>query len=257
MLDLQDARANVLGDDEASWPATGNLLLNGFEYSSFGAESPAGAESRLRLAGAPARTAIGRNPTPQLAKVFVTSGRERGSDHGRDRAARRPAARRRAAWASRAWNAMLQATIGYGFLPLRALWWIAGFVAFGTVLFHWGYMERVITPTEEGGLRIVHAKRNHSAPLSALQRVRVFIGKLSAAWWISIRASTGAQIHLVGAGDTCRRRRRPSICRRLPALVSVDAHPVRMDTDAAARSRTVGADPRRIVTLIRVPGRFV
>ncbi len=53
-------------------------------------------------------------------------------------------------WAARAWNAMLQATIGYGFVPLRALWWIAGFVAFGTLLFRWGYIERVITPTEEG-----------------------------------------------------------------------------------------------------------
>ncbi len=47
MLDLDDARANVMGDDEASWPAPGNLLLNGFEYNSFGADSPAGADSRL------------------------------------------------------------------------------------------------------------------------------------------------------------------------------------------------------------------
>ena len=52
-------------------------------------------------------------------------------------------------WSSRAWNAMLQATIGYGFLPLRALWWILAFVVLGTVLFQWGYLERVVSPTEE------------------------------------------------------------------------------------------------------------
>ena len=40
-------------------------------------------------------------------------------------------------------------TIGYGFLPLRALWWILAFVVLGTVLFQWGYQERVVSPTEE------------------------------------------------------------------------------------------------------------
>jgi hypothetical protein len=49
----------------------------------------------------------------------------------------------------RAWNAMLQVTIGYGFIPLRALWWILGFVVLGTALFGWGYALRAVSPTEE------------------------------------------------------------------------------------------------------------
>jgi hypothetical protein len=43
---------------------------------------------------------------------------------------------------------VLDATIGYGYRPIRALWWILGFVALGSLLFAVGYRERAITPTE-------------------------------------------------------------------------------------------------------------
>ena len=147
-LDLEDARAKELWDDESSWPAMGNLLLNGFEYGAFGAESPANAEIRLRWL---ARQPHGYRPQPyaELAKALVTSGE--GEDAITVEIAQRVNQRREGglSWSSRAWNAMLQATIGYGFLPLRALWWILAFVVLGTVLFQWGYLERVVSPTEE------------------------------------------------------------------------------------------------------------
>ena len=53
----------------------------------------------------------------------------------------------------RAWSLMMQYTIGFGYAPLRALWWIAGFVGLGTMLFGWGYRMRIITPTEEAAYR--------------------------------------------------------------------------------------------------------
>jgi hypothetical protein len=43
----------------------------------------------------------------------------------------------------------LKAIIGYGYRPLRALWWILFFVVVGTALFRWGYGAGIITPTEE------------------------------------------------------------------------------------------------------------
>ena len=49
---------------------------------------------------------------------------------------------------SRAWNLLLQGTIGYGYRPMRALWWIAGFVFLGAMLFQWGYRAGALTPTE-------------------------------------------------------------------------------------------------------------
>jgi hypothetical protein len=148
LLDLEDAHANVLGDDEASWPAPGNLMLSGFEYNSFGADSPSDADSRLRWL---ARQPPGYRPQPyaELAKVLMAAGEN--EDAITVEIAQRVAQRREGGlrWSARIWNLMLQMTIGYGFVPARALWWILGFVVFGTVLFGWGYSQRVISPTEE------------------------------------------------------------------------------------------------------------
>ncbi|MDO8433236.1 MAG: hypothetical protein Q7S58_12585 [Candidatus Binatus sp.] len=53
----------------------------------------------------------------------------------------------------RAWSMMLQVTIGFGYRPLRALWWIGAFVLLGTILFEWGYHAGLVTPTEEGAYK--------------------------------------------------------------------------------------------------------
>src|SRR5262249_47072588 len=51
------------------------------------------------------------------------------------------------------WNRLLEVTIGYGYRPLRALWWMAGFVAIGTLLFGLGYLTRIVTPTDPAAYR--------------------------------------------------------------------------------------------------------
>src|SRR5215471_10570934 len=53
----------------------------------------------------------------------------------------------------RMWNRLLEVTIGYGYRPLRALWWMAGFVAIGTLLFGFGYLTRIVTPTDPAAYR--------------------------------------------------------------------------------------------------------
>lgn len=47
----------------------------------------------------------------------------------------------------RSW--ILGGTIGYGYKPFRALWFILCFVVVGSVLFSWGYQAGVITPTDK------------------------------------------------------------------------------------------------------------
>lgn len=145
-LDLANARAGTLWDDRSSWPAPGRLFLEGFVYGDFSG-GPTDGPSRLRwLALQPP----GYRPQPygQLARVL----RARGSDIGAiDVLIAKEDARRRRnglGWGERLWGELLDATIGYGYRPLRAIWWIAGFVALGTLLFGWGYRERAITPTE-------------------------------------------------------------------------------------------------------------
>lgn len=42
---------------------------------------------------------------------------------------------------------LLWSTIGYGYAPFWALWYIAGFVGLGAILFGWGHSAGVITPS--------------------------------------------------------------------------------------------------------------
>lgn len=145
-LNLANARAAALWDDAASWPAPGNLIIDGFVYGDISG-GPSDARSRLRWL---ARQPRGYRPQPyrQLAKVLL----ERGSDQGAvDVMMAKEDARRKHGglrWSERLWSRLLDVTIGYGYRPMRALWWILGFVALGSVLFGLGYHELAITPTE-------------------------------------------------------------------------------------------------------------
>lgn len=146
VLDLENARVGAIWDDEASWPAPGNLTLSGFVYGEI-AGGPDDAPGRLRwLALQPP----GYTPQTyrQVAKVLADTGREEGAA---DVLIAQQGVRRRFGHLSAlesAWNVMLEATIGFGFRPLRALWWIGAFVGFGTVVFEWGYRAGIIAPTK-------------------------------------------------------------------------------------------------------------
>ncbi len=146
ILDLADTTAQSLYDDRESWPAEGNLDVDGFVYAAI-IGGPATAGERLQwLALQPA----GYRPRPyrQLAQVLREEGRDEGAV---DVLIAQRVAQRRFGHMSvgeSLWNVILEATIGYGYRPLRALWWIAGFVILGAILFGAGYRMRVITPTE-------------------------------------------------------------------------------------------------------------
>ena len=149
MLDLGNVRAGSLWDDAASWPAAGNLDLTGFVYDDLSG-GPADAESRLEWIHRQARADWAQpQPYRQLALIL----RENGAEEG---ATRIEVARENAITeyggirlSDRIWRTALRVTIGYGYRPLRAVWWIIIFVILGTTLFGWGYRARLITPTEE------------------------------------------------------------------------------------------------------------
>ena len=153
VLDLSDAHAGSLWDDEASWPAAGNLNLDGFVYGDF-AGGPNDAFSRLRwLRRQPQALLAQPQPYRQLALVLREEGAQEGAvrvEVARETALTSYGQMGLATWL---WRQALRATIGYGYRPLRALWWILGFVLIGTALFRWGYDARLITPTEEGAYR--------------------------------------------------------------------------------------------------------
>jgi hypothetical protein len=142
-LNLAHASVGPIGDDEASWPKKGNLLLDGFTYERIG-EGPTTAAKRLEWL---ARQPDGFVPQPyrQLAKVLRESGDDAGARKVliamEDARLKFGGLGRMQRIASR----ILRATVGYGYTPLRALWFIAAFVILGSVLFWWGHTARVIT----------------------------------------------------------------------------------------------------------------
>ncbi len=144
-LDLNNAHVGSLWDDSSSWPGPGRLFVDGFVYGAISG-GPADAPSRLKWL---ARQPSGYWPQTyaQLARVL----RDRDSNGAVDVMIADQNAHRRESglgWGERVWRGMLDATIGYGYRPMRALWWILSFVVLGAMMFAWGYRERAITPTD-------------------------------------------------------------------------------------------------------------
>jgi hypothetical protein len=170
-LDLSNAHAGSIWDDEKSWPASGNLYLDGFTYESF-AGGPTDAAARLRWLRLQPLSLQGQpDPYRQLARVLRIEGRE--EDAAQVEIAREDALTRYGGMglATRLWREALRITIGYGYRPLRALWWIVGFVMLGAVLFRWGYGVGLITPTEESAYRTFvesGSPPRHYPPFSSL-----------------------------------------------------------------------------------------
>jgi hypothetical protein len=149
MLDLEDVRAASLWDDEKSWPAPGNLDIKGFVYDDFSG-GPTGGIARLRWLRLQPRSLLAQpQPYRQLALVLRAEGENEGAvrvDIARENELTGYAD---ISLPTRLWRLALWATIGYGYRPLRAIWWILAFVLVGAALFRWGYRARLITPTSE------------------------------------------------------------------------------------------------------------
>ncbi len=147
-LNLGNARVGSLWDDRSSWPSMGNLFLVGLVYDDF-TGGPTDATSRLEwLRLQPKSLWTQPQPYRRLAWVMRNSGLDAGASEveiSREGALSRYG---NLGVVERAWKFALWVTIGYGYRPLRALWWILLFVALGTILFDLGYRARLIAPTE-------------------------------------------------------------------------------------------------------------
>jgi hypothetical protein len=180
-LHLTNASTGSLIDDEKSWPAKGNLLLDGFVYGHISGNSPRDAKTRLRWLER--QDPFTPKPYRQLAKVL----REAGDDSGarkvlfemerrrrkeEDRRRREEIGNRRLSlahsprltapmaagfrvclhlgrWGSRLWGWLLKWTIGYGFHPGWAIWGLLLLAALGWGLFRHGYFSGAMAPTDK------------------------------------------------------------------------------------------------------------
>jgi hypothetical protein len=155
-LNLTNASAGSLIDDEKSWPGEGNLLLDGFVYGHISGESPRDAKTRLRWMER--QDPFTPKPYRQLAKVL----RETGDDSGARKVLFEMERRRRKAegrsWHARLGGWLLELTIGYGIYPLRAIVGLGLLTVVGWGLFWLGYSSGAMAPTDKDAYCFFHAQ---------------------------------------------------------------------------------------------------
>lgn len=148
-VDLTHARVGLLIDAEESWPVA--LRLDGFVYDSIRANPEVSVEQRL---GWLARDPDGYSPQKyeQLAAVYRKAGHEQ--EARQVAIAKQCARRQQLPRPARLWNRLLGVTVGYGYEPWRAVWWLLGFVAVGALLFAKAYPEAMTVTAPAGQLPV-------------------------------------------------------------------------------------------------------
>jgi hypothetical protein len=152
-VDLRDASASSILDNDKSWPQRGKLYLDGFVYGRI-AEGPRDVETRLKWLDLQPEKPFVRQPYVQLAKVL----REAGDDDGARRLLIAMEDRRWETKEDRHWidplrRWPLRATVGYGYRPLWAFWEVLGLSALGWIIYRRSYLAGNIVPADKDAYR--------------------------------------------------------------------------------------------------------
>ena len=149
VLDLRSAKVGTFWDDEHSWPAAGNLFLDGFRYERLHTESPLDAKSRGKWLHRQPSDKFLPQPYEQLAATLRKMGHERNArlvmiQRNRDQA---PFTRflGQRWW----WYNFFGRAIGYGYAPWRAFVGSVLMIVLGWFLFAFGFSHDLISPTKE------------------------------------------------------------------------------------------------------------
>ena len=146
ILDLRNAKAGVLCDDEKSWPAKGNLFLDGFVYENIEDSAPKDAKSRIEWLSRQDANQFQPGPYEQLAKVLEKIGHNEDAIKIRIEKEEKLTRLSSFGWWTRLWKGT---TIGYGYRPWQALWWIGAFILIGFIVFWSGHKAGIIVQAEE------------------------------------------------------------------------------------------------------------
>lgn len=179
-LRLESARIGTLWDERDSWPAT--LYLDGLVYDRLDNEAPVGWKERLKWLRLQDYDKFVPQPYVQLGKVLNEMGHE--TDARKILIAKQedPARLKAMTRAQRAGHHVLGWTIGYGYQPWMALWWILGFMFIGTVFFWIGSAR--FAETKEGTAPTFNAivySIDVFVPLVDLHQVKY---RLPTGWWL-------------------------------------------------------------------------
>ncbi len=145
-VDLTKAKADIFDDDPKRWH--GDIVVDDFEYTSIpmAGVTPKQREEWLRRALRASQRKTGdprEGYLPQPYEQLADAYRRAGDDHAarltqlaKHRQRHRATPWRR--WYSKVSNIVQDMLMGYGYAPWRALIWLVGLFAFGTLLFRYG-----------------------------------------------------------------------------------------------------------------------
>lgn len=134
VLILENAKIGTLSDEAESWPA--KVALDGFVYDRIDKRSPTDSKTRLKWIKLQHNEEYVPQPYEQLAKVLKEMGHEKDAREILIAKQEDPALLKSMSRLPRLWHFILGATIGYGYKPGKALWWIMGFLIVGSFVFN-------------------------------------------------------------------------------------------------------------------------
>jgi hypothetical protein len=143
-LSLIGASVGSLADDVNSWPAPGNLELDGFTYRRISGNSPRDAKSRLDWLGRQAT--FSSQPYQQLANVLRDSG---DGDSAKEVLVEMESRRRSTDHWSEKPGDWIFSWIGYGYHPMRAAYGLAGLFLLGWLINRRELLGRSMAPTDK------------------------------------------------------------------------------------------------------------
>lgn len=161
-LNLNDAEARLYWDDMESWPQPEHLSIFGFKYGRItGAKT---AEARRQWLELQVKEKANLQPYEHLAAVMRESGNDAESRKvliAKEDVRYRHGGMNRLA---RVWGYVLKATIGYGYMPRRALYWSLTFLLFGWLVFSAGYKSSLFSPVSDGVYRDPAYQKSQTLP---------------------------------------------------------------------------------------------
>jgi len=162
VLEPEKARFNftattidTLWDDEASWPAKGNLILDGFVYRRLDQQAPHNVKARIRWLRLQPTDRFYPHPYEQLAKVLQESGYVDAAKRVLIAKNKDPAKLKEMSIPKRVfYRVVLGGVTGYGYRPWRALWIGAALVLIGCMLFFAAGREGIMVPVQSEAVTV-------------------------------------------------------------------------------------------------------
>jgi cytoskeletal protein CcmA (bactofilin family) len=149
-LDLRYAKIGTLWDDEKSWPMKNHLWINGLVYGAIDSQAPRSFNSRIKWLKLQPTERFYPQPYEQLAIDYKKNAQDENTkmvliEKNRD-----------ITWLSqmtsweKLWHRFLGITIGFGYRPIKALYWAFLFIAIGWGFFAIADKANIMTPSKEG-----------------------------------------------------------------------------------------------------------